>query len=353
MVDQMFLNELISVIYPYIQEGKCQDVKMQLDIMLHDYNIKKASTELTVYSGTVNEKMLLRFLQAKLAKGCTARTIDYYKVTVKMILERIGKPYNEVTPDDIRYYLAYRVSRDGVTSTTAGNEYRALSAFYSWMRKEEILIKNPMDKVDPPKRAKLKKKAFTQIEIEKLRAGCRTKREQAIIEMMLSTWCRITELVNIKISDIHEGKCMVIGKGNKQRELYVNAKAQIAIDMYLKERKDKNPYLFPRMISIQNTIRTQGRKEYEWYMDPECVDPDKPCVQGSVGHIVKKIGERVGVANVHPHRFRRTGATMALRAGMPIIQVSKLMGHESVETTQIYLDISDEELEEAHTRYVI
>ena len=68
---------------------------------------------------------------------------------------------------------------------------------------------------------------------------------------------------------------------------------------------------------------------------------------------MRSIGKRAGVENVHPHRFRRTGATMALRQGMPILQVSKMLGHNSLETTQIYLDISDEELQQAHNKYVI
>lgn len=329
MVDSDFLNSLVMTVYPYVEEDELQKIKMQFDILLHDYEIKKMGTELTVYQGDVNDEMLVRFLRAKVARGCTKRTIGLYQVSARKVLEKIGKPYNEVTPDDLRYYIAYRISVDGVTKTTVGNEMRCLSSFYTWLRMEELLPKNPFDKVESIKKQKKKKKAFTQMEIEKIRAGCRTKKELAIVEMLLSTWCRVTELANIKISDIKDRKCTVLGKGDKYREVYINAKAEIALNMYLAERKDDSPYLF------------SGK----W--------ADRAMNIHSIEDIVKDIGKRAGVENVHPHRFRRTGATMALRAGMPLMIVSKLMGHESVGTTQIYLDISSEELEASHEKYVV
>ena len=89
-----------------------------------------------------------------------------------------------------------------------------------------------------------------------------------------------------------------------------------------------------------------------WYTVPDLVDETQHCDSSTIEAVVRNIGKRAGVENVHPHRFRRTGATMALRAGMPILQVSKLLGHEQLSTTQIYLDITDDELNEAHTRFV-
>lgn len=340
MVDSDFLNSLVMTVYPYVKENELQEIKMQFDILLHDYEIRKTSTELTVYQGDVNDEMLVRFLRAKVAKGCTKRTLGLYQVCVRKVLGKIGKPYNEVTPDDLRYYIAYRLSVDGVTKTTVGNEMRPVSSFYTWLRTEEVLLKNPFDKVDSIKKTKMKKKAFTQMDVEKIRAGCRTKKELVIVEMLLSTWCRVTELANIKISDIKGNKCTVLGKGDKYREVYINAKAKIALSMYLAERKDDNPYLFPGSVSTR-------------YADKRNKDGYKAMCTYMIEKTVRDIGKRVGVENVHPHRFRRTGATMALRAGMPLLTVSKLMGHESIETTQLYLDITDEELEASHTKYVV
>lgn len=347
MVDSDFLNSLVMTVYPYVKEDELQKIKMQFDILLHGYDIKKMSTELTVYQGDVNDEMLVRFLRAKVAKGLSKRTITFYKSSIKNVLRKIGKPYSEVNADDIRYYIAYRISVDGATKVTVGNEMRNLSSFYTWLQTEEILLKNPFNKVDTIKVTKKKKKAFTQMEVEKIRAGCRTKKELAIVEMLLSTWCRVTELANIKISDINGNKCTVLGKGDKYREVYINAKAKIALSMYLTERKDDNPYLFPGRKVGHN------RSGSNWHADSKNVDTYKATSTYMIEATVRDIGKRVGVENVHPHRFRRTGATMALRAGMPLLTVSKLMGHESIETTQIYLDISDEELEASHEKYVI
>lgn len=347
MVDSDFLNSLVMTVYPYVGEDDLQNIKMQFDILLHDYDVRKMSTELTVYQGDVNDEMLVRFLRAKVAKGLSKKTITFYRSSIKNTLRKIGKPYNEVNADDIRYYIAYRLSVDDVSKVAVGNEMRNLSSFYTWLQTEEILLKNPFNKVDTIKATKKKKKAFTQLDVEKIRAGCRTKKELAIVEMLLSTWCRVTELANIKISDIKDNKCTVLGKGDKYREVYINAKAKIALSMYLAERKDDNPYLFPGRKTGHN------RSGSDWHTDSKNVDTHKATSTYMIEKAVREIGIRAGVENVHPHRFRRTGATMALRAGMPLLTVSKLMGHESIETTQIYLDISDEELEASHEKYVV
>lgn len=242
-----------------------------------------------------------------------------------------------------------------MAKTTANNERRNLSAFYTWLQKEEILLKNPMSKIEVIRATKLKKKAFSLMELEQIRKSCRTNRERAMIETLASTWCRVSELVEIRIQDIHDGKCTVHGKGDKYRDVYLNARAQLAIQSYLTERKDSNPYLFPKsfMTSVTDSNYEMRKYRAKWYTNPKLVSGSEHTDKSQVEKICKTLGKRAGVENVHPHRFRRTGATMALRQGMPIMLVSKLLGHESIETTQIYLDISDSELEAAHRKYVI
>lgn len=330
---------------------------MQITMVCGNYDFSKSSTELTVYDGDVNENILRKFLMAKIARGCSHRTVNYYKNSIRCTFDKINKPYNEVTADDIRMYLAIRVQRDGVSKTTANNERRNLSAFYTWLQKEEILLKNPMSKVEMIKETKKKKKAFSQMELEKLRYSCRSSRETALIELLISTWCRVSEVANIKLSDIDGNKILIHGKGDKEREVYMSPKAQLAVSVYMGDRKDTNPYLFPKCASAGNIMayNNEQKKQAEmckWYMNPDMVG-DSACDLGTIETIVRNIGKRAGVVNVHPHRFRRTGATMALRGGMPLLTVSKLLGHENIGTTQIYLDISDKELEEAHEKYVV
>lgn len=349
-------NRLITVLMPYLDPERINDAKMQITLALHGYTVAKEETQVVIYEGDVNETMLKKFLMAKIARGCSQRTVKYYKDTIRNVLREIGKPYNEVSADDIRLYMAIRVQRDKVSKTTANNERRSLSSFYTWLQKEEILLKNPMTKVEAIKERKKKKQALTQMELEKIRYACETSMEIATVEVMISTWARVSEIACIKIADIKGNSLIVHGKGDKDREVFLTPKAQLAITAYLNERNDNNPYLFPKAKYGGDvggmTKGTQGKKKAEWYKDPEMVGEGHRDM-GTIESTIRRIGRGAKVQNVHPHRFRRTGATMALKAGMPLITVSKLLGHESIATTQIYLDISDEELAQAHEKWVV
>jgi len=348
---------LINMFCSELSPDKREEIGMRLAIILSKYNVTEATTEIIPYEGDVNEIMVKRFLAAKLAKGCSLRTIEYYKDTVTRNLAEIGKVYDQVTPDDVRLLIARRISIDKISPVTANNERRNLSSFYTWLQKEEILLKNPMAKVDTIKEKKVKKKAYSLLDIEKIRLACKTNRERAIVEFLSSTWCRVTEAAKVMISELNNDCVIVHGKGNKDRECYLNARAQLALQVYLSERKDNNPYLFPRAKEAGSLAAfTKTRKQKDaclWYMYPDAVDDQgRHMDASSLEGIVRNIGLRAGVEKCHPHRFRRTGATMALRAGMPLTEVSKLLGHENIETTQIYLDISDDELKQAHQKYV-
>ncbi len=347
-------DELITLMRGYVPPQSLEDCKFRITMALNSYTVEKEETALTIYEGDVNEKILMRFLMAKTARGLSKRTLAYYKDTISRTLEAIGKPYTQVTADDIRYYLAVRVARDGVTKATANNERRNLSSFFGWLQKEEILLKNPMNRIEAIKETKKKKKAFEQIEIEKMRFACETALETALLEVLISTWARVTEVTLMRIDEIKGNKIVVHGKGDKEREVFLNAKAQVAISAYLAEREDDSPLLFPKGRPSQTYIKTGTRpKELKyWYRNKENI-AGGPRDPSGIESTVRKIARRAGVQNAHPHRFRRTGATMALRAGMPITLVSKLLGHESIATTQIYLDISDKELEQMHEKYVV
>lgn len=354
MIDEDVCNELVFAVSPYIQDKDLSDVRMRMIMVLSKYDIRKDETQIVPYEGDVNEAILKRFLIAKAAAGRSKRTLRYYKNSISTTLAMIGKPYTQVTADDVRLYLALRVNRDGVTKASANNERRNLSAFYTWLQKEEILQKNPMNKVEAIKETKQKKKAFTNMELEKIRYGCRDEYERAFVETLISTWCRVSEAAEMKISDINENKIVVHGKGDKYRTVYLTAKAQLAISNFLKIRKDTSPYLFPKSTLLFTDARhgLSPSNMHEWWKYPDKV-ADGQRDSGSFETMIRKIGKRAEVENCHPHRFRRTGATMALRAGMPLMEVSQILGHNNVGTTQIYLDIDNQQLESTHGRYVV
>lgn len=353
-------NELIMAAQKGMDDDELDEFKDRLTMILSNYDIAARETHLALRDEDINKELVFRFLTAKAASGLSDRTLKYYRKEIPKALERMGRTATEVTPDDIRVWMVTRIRKDQVSTVTAGNEFRCLSSFFQWMQREEVIFRNPFNKVEHPKKLKARKKKFTDFEIEKIRGECRTERETAIVEMLLSTWCRVSELINIKINDIQEDRITVLGKGNKERTVYLNARAQFALQRYLSTRSDINPYVFPAMKGSSNgkhltELHFKGVQPSElkyWYKNPEYVDKDKHTDKGSIEGIIREMGKRAGVDKTHPHRFRRTGATKALENGMPILTVSKILGHESVGTTQIYLDISEDNIEHEHRKYV-
>ena len=303
-----------------------EDIKQRIVITLDSYEIQKRTTDIAVADPNDNANLMKRFAVAKAVAGRSKKTIDQYIGALNKFMRIIPKNLLEVTADDFRTYLAHRMIDDDIHGITLVNERCYISAFYDWAVSTELILRNPIRMVDQVKIPKKPKQAFSEREIEKLRAACKNPKERAIIETLLSTACRVSELLSIKTCDIDGSRIMICGKGNKYAPVYLNSKATYAIETYINSRTDNSPYLFP------------GRKT--------------TATSASIQKTLKLIGERAVVANVHPHRFRRTAATMALRHGMSIEMVSKMLRHEKLQTTMIYLDLDDRELQYQHQKYV-
>lgn len=332
------------------------ETKSRLYMLLNEYEIMSRSTEITVLREDRNEELLKRFIIAKTVKGLTRRTIEYYGYAIKFFLDRVGKTIDDITADDIRMYMAIRLERDKVSKVTVGNELRCVSSMFTWLQEQEILLRNPMGKVEKLKKEKIKKTALTEMEIEMLRGACRGERETFIIELLLSTGCRLSEMCQILLSDIDGNTILVHGKGQKDRYVYLNARAMYAYEKYMELRKDTSPYLFPRRIPVIDKRGKKGKKRItstNWWQNADLVKPDEHMVGSTLEGITRRIAKRAGVERANPHKFRRTCATMALRRGMPVEQVSKMLGHEDISTTQIYLDLNESDLRIAHEKYVI
>lgn len=341
-----------------------EQIKSRLVILLDNYEVSKRCTEISVCDEDDITHYVKLFLIGKRVAGRTDRTLHFYKHTLINFFKDVPKSPLEITPDDIKMFLATKEVRDGVGKVYQKNISRVLSSFFQWMQREEHITKNPMNKVDEIKTPKVRKEAFTELQVEQIRlAASGDARKECIVEVLLSTWCRVSELVQIKLSEISEnGEAVTIhGKGNKDRICYLNARARLQVERYMSQRKDKNEYLFPK--SCLRACATGDGKVFstecaklkrnpkDWWKEPELIG-EGHADKGVIETLVRKLGKEAHVEKVHPHRFRRTGATFALRRGMPIEQVSKLLGHESIETTQIYLDISEQELAQAHEKYV-
>lgn len=317
-------NDLYNILIA--QNALTDEIQQRIVIALDQYEVQKRVTDVVVADPTDNENVIKRFMVAKAVAGRSKKTIEQYVRAVRKFAGAVNKKLLDVVPDDFRAYLAHRMIDDGRTGITLVNERCFISAFYDWAVSAELIMRNPIKMVDPIKVPKKPKKAFSELEIEKLRAACKTLKEKAVIETLLSTACRISELMSIRTCDIDGTRIMVKGKGNKYGPVYLNSRAAYAIEAYINSRTDNSPYLFP------------GRSGEG--------------TSAGVQKILKELGARAGVTDVHPHRFRRTAATMALRHGMSIEMVSKMLRHERLQTTMIYLDLDDRELQYQHAKYV-
>ena len=330
---------------------KIEGAKQVILGAMADYDISRREKAVILYDGGQTAYYISRFIIAKRVAGCTERTCKSYSRILEMVFRFIGKSPVETAHTDIQKYLASLIVRN-TSKSWQQTVHHTLSSFYAWMTREELISKNIMFKVDPVKCQPPHKTSFSDMEVEKIRAACRTKRETAVVEVLLSTGLRVFECGKVRIDEINEDQIEVIGKGEKPRTVYLNAKAQIAIASYLAERKDKNPYLFPASVKADGQKGTLKRME-RWYTLPENVSADRHQDNSGLEAMIRGIGKRAGVENCHPHRFRRTCATMALRRGMPVTLVQLMLGHTNISTTQRYLDIKSDELKSAHKKFVL
>lgn len=328
-------EELINAVVSKMNLSNEDTLKLKdlLWIHLYDYSLVRInSTDIKVYETTLNEKAVRMFFIAKSVQGCTKRTIQYYGTVIRQFITFMNdKPVNQIDANDIRYFLAVKKERDNNKDTNINNMRRVLSSFFGWLYEEEYIQKNPMTKIKGIRVEKRVKKPFKDSELEKLRyEAAGDKRLVALLEVLLSTGCRISEVSGMNRSDLEDDEIVVYGKGKKERTVYLNARAKMALERYLNTRIDDNTAMF--------------------------VSRDKPydrLLVSRMGQELRELGKRAGVNDVHPHRFRRTSATLALNRGMPIEQVQMMLGHENIETTTLYAISAQEAVKANHKKYVV
>lgn len=271
------------------------------------------------------------FLSAKDIEGCSNRTIKYYKDIILKLIENIDKPIKEITTDDIRLYLSKYKEKSNCSSVTMDNIRRVFSSFFAWLEDEDYILKSPVRRIHRVKTAVVVKETLSDENIEQLRDGCSHVRELVIIELLISTGMRIGELVNLNKADINfeNRSCIVLGKGNKQREVYFDARTKIHLKEYINSRCDNEEALFVSKIKPYNKITISA-----------------------VESIIRNMGKNLNIKKVHPHKFRRTMATQAIDKGMPIEQVQKLLGHTKIDTTMHYAMVNQENVKISHRKYI-
>jgi site-specific recombinase XerD len=278
-----------------------------------------------------NAHFLSIFIAAKQVEGCSEKTLGYYSATIEKLLAAIGKWVKDITTDDLRGYLAKYQQENNSSKVTIDNIRRIFSSFFSWLEDEDYIVKSPVRRIHKVKTAKVIKEAFSDEDLEVLRDTCERVRDLAIVEMLSSTGMRVGELVRLNRAaiDFNERSCIVLGKGDCEREVYFDARTKLHLSEYLDERTDYDPALFVSVKSPHGRLTISG-----------------------VERILRKLGEDAEIAKVHPHRFRRTLATMAIDKGMPIEQVQKLLGHVKIDTTMHYAMVNQSNVKNAHRKFI-
>ena len=324
---EKLIAEIQRRMLPYLTNEQLDHLREALHYTLHDvtfcYSEQPEESE--------GEDAKEAFLAAKQIEGCSEKTIVYYKKTIEALLTATGKTPQQITTEDLRRYLTdYQLQRNA-SKVTIDNIRRILCSFFSWLEDEDYIIKNPVRRIHKVKTPKTIKAIYTDEELEKLRDGCTTARDLAIIDLLASSGMRIGELTRLNRADINfaERECIVFGKGGKERPVYFDARTKLHLQNYFESRTDDNPALFVSLRAPYRRLKI-----------------------GGVETRLREMGARLALSHVHPHKFRRTMATTAIDKGMPIEQVQQLLGHQKIDTTMHYAMVKQQNVKLAHRRFI-
>lgn len=326
-----FRNEFVQAVeikFTRIMDAETRELAIDaLLAALNEYEIGKPETALVPHP-QVNEMLLNKYCACLLIGGKSTKTIAQYRRTAEKLLSVIQRNYTDMGVSDLRLFLAYEKQR-GVSNRTLENTRANLSAFFQWMHQEDIIAKNPCMNIQPIKYTDKVRLPFSQVEIDALRFACKTPKERALIEFLLATGVRVSELANMDVTDVDFNSLSVHvkhGKGAKERTVYMSDLARTHLQNYLLNRG-----------VFGNCLFYNKKKER--------------LNAGGIRHILNEIAKRAAVENVHPHRFRRTFATGLSNRGMELQEIQKLLGHSNINTTLEYVYTSDEKVHASYLKF--
>ena len=322
------IKEVLRQMQPYLDNAQMEQLQRTLQHTFWNCSIEETNACEQSDSG---ENLIDMFLASKRVEGCSEKTIAYYKATIEATTNTIGKAIKHISTEDLRQYLTDYQKRKKSGKVTIDNIRRILSSFFSWLEDEDYILKSPVRRIHRVKTSTTIKETYTDEALERMRDNCNELRDLAIIDMLASTGMRVGEMVLLNREDIdfNERECVVFGKGDKERLVYFDARTKIHLQNYLASRTDTEPALFV-------TLRS----------------PYKRLKIGGVESRLRKMGKRLDIPKVHPHKFRRTLATMAIDKGMPIEQLQQLLGHQRIDTTLKYAMVKQSNVKLAHRKYI-
>nr|DAV18246.1 MAG TPA: SITE SPECIFIC RECOMBINASE XERD [Caudoviricetes sp.] len=328
---EQFINAVVRNMEPELEAKQLRKLKIVLTINLEKLRLEEECRDVIIYDESSDIAAYKQYFVSMKLRGLSQGTIELAMRTIDKFNRWVRVAFNEVTTNDIRLYIANREMNDHLSSATLNRERGCICRFFRWLYEEEYIDRDPGRRVEDIKVEKRLKKAFTPVEVELMRNACRKPKEKATFELLLSTGCRVTELTLLAMEnyDQSRGTITVVGKGNKERVVFVNARAKVAIDNYLVIKPHSEG---PILCGLKG--------------------PGTAMTANGIQKMVKEIAKRAGVAHAHPHKFRRTAATLALKRGMSLNDVRRFLGHTDVDTTLQYIDTTGSDLKLEHEKYV-
>ena len=324
---QNLITDVVQEMLPYLNNAQMEKLQEALVYTLFKYEVTECEKE-----KELSEQNLVElFLAAKRIEGCSEKSLKYYESTIMALLDDLKKDVKYIVTDDIRTYLTEYQARKQSSRVTIDNIRRILSSFFSWLEDEDYILKSPVRRIHKVKTGTNIKETYSDEALELMRDSCTEIRDLAMIDMLASTGMRVGEMVLLNREDINfnERECVVFGKGDKERIVYFDARTKIHLQNYLQNRTDDNPALFVSLQAPYNRMNI-----------------------GGIEVRLRKLGNRLGLTKVHPHKFRRTLATMAIDKGMPIEQLQQLLGHKRIDTTLQYAMVKQSNVKIAHRKYI-
>ena len=316
------ITEIEQAMLQYLNNQQMEQLHRVLLRILDDNND---------FANDEERDFLAVYIAAKRVEGCSDKTLHYYEASITNALNSIQKPVRQITTDDLRLYLDTYQQRNNAGKVTIDNIRRVLSSFFSWLEDEDYILKSPVRRIHNVTTVKTVKETYSDEALEIMRDHAENIRDLAIIDLLASTGMRVGELVQLNREDIdfENRECIVFGKGDKERKVYFDARAKIHLQNYVNSRSDDNPALFVTLLHPYNRLKISG-----------------------VEIRMRELGRKLNIPKVHPHKFRRTLATMAIDKGMPIEQVQHLLGHQSIDTTMVYAQVNQSNVKNSHRKYI-
>lgn len=328
-------NQLISEItrqmIPYLDNAQMEQLQNVLQHALWNVQITTNEDGAQQPDKETNSELLEMFLSAKRVEGCSEKTLRYYETSIRRLFAAVDSHVTHMQTDDLRGYLSDYQQQTQCSKGNIDNIRRIMSSFFTWLEDENYILKSPVRRIHKIRSNKTVKETYTDEALETMRDQCGCLRDLAMIDLLASTGMRVGELVRLNRDDIdfENRECVVFGKGSKERPVYFDARTKIHLKNYLESRNDDNPALFVSLLSPYNRLEISG-----------------------VEVRLRKLGRRLGITKVHPHKFRRTLATRAIDKGMPIEQVQRLLGHAKIDTTMQYAMVNQNNVKISHRKYI-